>query len=343
MQEKPSPIELKNLYRTATEFRKLAAWDWMNESDIFGVQNPRTGDIGYCSVLGGLGEVFALVLYMGGRGLKVHTDIQSGKIEPENPDALFLQDCLMASFENKDYMDKDDIRLIKKLNLNFRGSNSWPMFRRFRPGYVPIGPDRAEVLFLTDALDQAITVCNQLLEDDSIVTPSDEGLYLVRVANTTDDGTVWTEQWRTAESAEDQPVSPAHIDDLRIRRIRNKAKQSSAIWEMDFFHAPAPVHEGGEPFFPYSILIADNASGFVHDVYLANKQEHEREFPERFLACIENTGLMPKEIMICREEVQGLIGPLAETLGIKIRVVKRLDAAAQAIKSMSEHFRKMQE
>ncbi len=173
---KSSPIEMKALYRAAAEFRKLAPWEWMDDSEVFGVQDPKTGEIGYCCVLGALEEVFALVVYMGEKGLRVHLDMQDGNFEPEDPDVGFMQDCLMASFENKEDMDKDDIRLIKRLNLNFRGGHSWPMFKRYKPGYFPWHPDREEVLFLTDALAQATEVCQQLLENEDIETPTDEGI-----------------------------------------------------------------------------------------------------------------------------------------------------------------------
>ncbi len=53
----------EELYGVARVFKEAACWDWMSESDMFGVLNPENGEIGYCCVLGGLGEVFGLVFF----------------------------------------------------------------------------------------------------------------------------------------------------------------------------------------------------------------------------------------------------------------------------------------
>ncbi len=58
----PSLKEWKNLYEAAIEFKKVECWNWMQDSDIFGVKNPATGEIGYCCILGRLGDYFGLAV-----------------------------------------------------------------------------------------------------------------------------------------------------------------------------------------------------------------------------------------------------------------------------------------
>ena len=43
----PSPKEWAALYQVAADFKRTAAWEWMDDSDLFGVQNPADGEIGY--------------------------------------------------------------------------------------------------------------------------------------------------------------------------------------------------------------------------------------------------------------------------------------------------------
>jgi len=43
----------------------------------------------------------------------------------------------MASFEDREFLQKQDFQLIKKVGLKFSGPNSWPLFRGYLPGYHP--------------------------------------------------------------------------------------------------------------------------------------------------------------------------------------------------------------
>lgn len=56
----PSTWGWSDLYQASKEFKEVGSWNWMLDSDIFGVQNPSTGEIGYCCILGNPSEVFAL-------------------------------------------------------------------------------------------------------------------------------------------------------------------------------------------------------------------------------------------------------------------------------------------
>lgn len=126
--------EWMNLYQAAIEFQKIECWEWMEDSDLFGVQNPETGEIGYCCVLGANGEVFGLVVYLGTEGLQGYLKVQSGELSPDDFDTVHVQDCLMASFNDRNSLKKQDSQIIKSLQLNFRGPNAWPLFRRYEPG-----------------------------------------------------------------------------------------------------------------------------------------------------------------------------------------------------------------
>lgn len=73
----PPLKDWKELYKASIEFKNIDAWNWMDDTNIFGVQNPANGEIGYCCILGNLGEVFGLVAYTGTKGLEGYLKMQS--------------------------------------------------------------------------------------------------------------------------------------------------------------------------------------------------------------------------------------------------------------------------
>jgi hypothetical protein len=113
MNDKPPSIqEWRDLYNAVIEFKKIECWNWMWDSDLFGVQNPVTGEIGYCCVMGGAGELFALTVYLDSEGLDGYLKMQSEEFYPSPEEMLNLQKCLMASFEDRKYLQKEDSDLL---------------------------------------------------------------------------------------------------------------------------------------------------------------------------------------------------------------------------------------
>src|SRR5262249_20651700 len=149
------------LYQAAIAFRDIASWDWMSDSDIFGVQNPDSGEIAYCCIMGQLGQLYGIAAYLGSDGLAVYEKLRSGAIQPEDPDLGYIQRCLMASFNDRRALQKPDLQIIKQLGLKFRGQHAWPLFRSYRPGYYPWYLEAAEAQFLTHILEQAKTVARR--------------------------------------------------------------------------------------------------------------------------------------------------------------------------------------
>ncbi len=69
IQNSPTLDEWRELFTVAIRVKELAPWQWMEENAVFGVRNPETGELGFVSVMGALGEHYAVALYLGPTGL----------------------------------------------------------------------------------------------------------------------------------------------------------------------------------------------------------------------------------------------------------------------------------
>jgi hypothetical protein len=78
MENKPSSTEWRALYEVAARVKEMAPWTWMSEDMVFGVQSPETEELGFVSVMGMLGEHYAIALYRGPRALYQFWSIGGG-------------------------------------------------------------------------------------------------------------------------------------------------------------------------------------------------------------------------------------------------------------------------
>jgi hypothetical protein len=334
----PSMQEWSNLYQAAIEFKKIECWDWMEDSDLFGVQNPETGEIGYCCVLGGIGEFFGLAVYLGSKGLEGYLKIRSGEISPEDFDTMHSQDCLMASFDDRKFLKKPDLQIIKSLQLSFRGSNAWPLFRRYEPGYEPWYINRQEAIFLTLALEQAKDIALRFKTNIELLDPPIEGRYLVRVPNREKEGLAWRDEWlKPTPFEKKEPIGPS-VDEIRLKRIKKAALQSHAVLETDFFYPPFVITEGEKPYFPYLLLCVDHRSGLILKHHIASHEGYWTDFQNQILNLMEGIKSFPKEIWVKKEECYKLLEPIASELGIKLSLVENLPALEDAKEVMQNTF-----
>jgi hypothetical protein len=338
----PSLKDWKSLYDAAIAFRNIKPWEWMKETDIFGVRNPQTGEVGYCCIMGEMGEVLAIAVYLGTEGLEGYLNIRRGQIQHDDPDSLFIQNCLMLSFENRKLVQEDDREIINELGLKFRGKNAWPVFRRYEPGYFPWFLNRDEVLYMTNALQQATDICLRFKDDAKLFCAPDKNQYLIRVAEEKNGRVFWKDEWRKPslpEKKEQGFYKP--VDEVRIQRLKKTVKSTHAIWEIDFFYAPTPVLEGERPFFPYAIMIIDHDTGFILDMHLAETRSYQEEFLDQFLNCIETTSVIPLEILARKEEAVKLLETYASRLNIRLSRVKKLQNIDHARREMAKHLRSL--
>jgi hypothetical protein len=325
----------------------------MSDCDLFGVQNPENGEIGYCCVLGELGEVYGLVVYLGSAGLEQHRKIQSGKLHAGSPDFAYSQCCLTAWFGGRRDLDNTDLKVVKEVGLKFRGSDTWPQFRSMQPGYTPWYLSEREARFLAVCLEQAWQVALDFKKNPTLLDPPGKNLYLVRVgaektaahspspslssgrqslSSQTIEAAVreWNSQWLSPAPRVKTAVKAFPLDEIRLQRIKKTRQENSGAWEIDAFFTPHPVAGDDRPFFPIAFLCADHHSGFIFATVVAEPSTWETEFPKAFLESIEAHRLLPHKLSVRKEELRDLFGHLATRLGIEVEFTKKLPAVDRA-------------
>lgn len=320
-----------NLYDAALHFQKLAPWKFMADEELFAVRDEETGETGYACVLGAGGTVFALCLYRGAEGFDAHRRMQAGELTEESDDLLTAQNCLMASFEDREHLDKSDLAVVKALGLKFRGAKAWPMFRSHLPGYLPWMLTADESLFLTEALMCARVVAKKI--EDGLDIHARPGYVLTYVLR---DGGNFEESWEPQPVYRPQPLPPLKLDADMIARAKAKAVKRDGPWEADAFYVPTPIGDKARPYFPRMVLAVHQPSGCVFPPTLGSPEDSPHQLLARaLLATVTGTGTLPIEVRVKNEELAQALMPLGAALGIPI-IKKRLAALEEARESMVE-------
>lgn len=123
-ERRPTLEEWRPLYEAAIRAKEVRPWEWMDGSEIFGVEDPETGQIGYVCVTGMLGEHFSLSLYLGPDGLY---GLLALAFDPAtSPERLLETPLLQASFEDRAMLAPQDREIIKALGLRFAAGRPGP-------------------------------------------------------------------------------------------------------------------------------------------------------------------------------------------------------------------------
>lgn len=341
----PTLDEWRRLYAAAAAYFELAPWRRVWDDEEFGVRDPEGHEIGYCCVMGRLGEHYALGVYLGVPGLRALHQLRTiQNVEKYDPlDIMLEQDCLTASFEDRAGLKNQDLETIRVLGLKFRGRQDWPRFRRYKPGCQPWFLTGPEARFLTTALEQAVQVCARLL-DGSLDLPDREpdGEHLVRMPEKSDDGWEWRDTYARPAPTPPETITPPAVDPVRLRGLRDRLPQAKeATFELDWFWMPTVILDApdGRPYFANVILATDADSGMILGADTAQAGERDAHLVDVLLGIVEQNGVRPARVRVRRERTHALLAPVGKALGIRVTRVQRLEAVEPALAQMRAFLR----
>lgn len=331
----------RRLYELAAQIKDLAPWEWMEEGEIFGVQNPAGGEVGYVSVMGMAGEHFAVTAYRGANGLYGFMQLSemSGEDMYQNAQMLYETPQLMLSWEDRDATDKVDRERMKSLGLKFRGKNAWPLFRMHDPGMLPWHFDRAAMDFMTVILEQVLEMAPRVEEDPALLSRKPEGgrpRFLHRVPKERGGRLEWVDEINP------QPEPPGkniaiEVSTHLIETVKAAGRPKGDV-QVDLFMF-APIHErDSRPYFSYNLLVVESRSGMILGFEmlkpLPDLETMWSQVPEALLKILASRRLAPAVIRLRPTIVKALTEPVADVLGFKIVAQERLPALDEAKRAL---------
>lgn len=346
-----------SLYDIAFQFKKSKLWNKLFDSQLFAIAHS-DGTIGYCCVMGMMGEHLAIAVYPGADGMDSYRMMVKDRSEMndlELRETALAQNCVMLSFENKDELRPRELAEVRAYcaarGASLRGRKAFPQFQRFQPHYYPwYVTDEKDQTHLHEALEAGLAVSAKLDGTVPAVLGFTEGppfkrkIPLLRKGS---EGFVWG----TIPLPEPQPVVYPSVvlrDDIALAKLA-KSKKRGGEWACDVFMHVNPMsveeNENGvvvepedAPFYPYLLLIVDNKSGMVLSAELAgNPQDYTEEFAQMVMEVAQKTG-MPSRILVRNARARALLEKLAARLGAELALHRRIPHLEEAEQGFLDHF-----
>ena len=336
--------EARELFDLSTQVKDLKPWRWMEETDLIGIENPETGEIGFISVMGSLGEHEAVALYLGAEGLYEFIDLHTD--DSSTAQRVLENRHLQAAFSERKYLEKEDRDLIKQLGVKFSGKRAWPMFRSYRPGYLPWFVTPNEARFLIHALSQIIAVAKSVRDEAQPFHPTgrvEKDGYLMRVSRKEGSALIWEDQvWRIARPQ--RKAVKVVVDAVTLERLKG-LRQSQLELEVDLFLAPASIGKkrGQRPLAVYALMIADSDSGFILGTDVMTAQDSLPEMhartPNSLAQMLVQAEIRPQKLVVRSELLRTLLKPFAQALNIELRLQDELPSIDEAAEYMRQFMR----
>jgi len=327
----------QKLYGLMSDLFSMQPWEFLFEDDLFAVADPNGGETAYVSIMGELGEHHAVGAYLGANGIYNLWRMWEGD-DSIKPEMLMETPQLQASFEDRQMLQPEDLKVIRQLGLTYRGKQSWPMFRSFRPGFMPWFTDDKENRFLVHILEQTLYVAKRVKKNSGFLEHVSDIEFFARIPATVNG--VLT--WKDGAIAVPPPPPAIDIPFMLVQDTIGKLQKRPLVdteTEIDFSLFPSFIGEKGKrPLATYMLLMADHANGLITGQNLLQAE-----------GGLENMwGKVPQEIcnmMVMHDERPGkvyvqtgllfqLLQPIANILDIDIVQVDRLPAIEEAKASL---------
>ena len=278
-------------------------------------------------------------------GPKAFTTLWIYEDEAAPAESLIQIRHVQAAFSDRGSTWKEDRDLIKQLGLKFRGANAWPMFRSYRPGYLPWFVTVAEARFLIHALSATLDLATRVRDEANPIRPTgqvEKGGHLVLAARKGSDELVWEDQVRVVPRPKAEAVRVS-LDAVLLDELKQVTHTELEL-EVDMQIAPARVGTpGARPKALYLVMVADRASGFLFGIEVMTAEGSlaamRARVPNVVGKFLVQHGIVPTRMIVRSDSLRQLLRPFTQSLNIELVQVDELPSIDEAAESMVEFMR----
>lgn len=313
------------LMEAAFQFHTDKLWKKLYDSELFAVKLS-DGRIGYCCIMGYLGECIALALYIGDEGLRSYRVAQTAAVDNElNAFGLLItQNCLQAGFDNKSDLPDEAISPVREYakghGINLRGKKTYPNFMKFKSYYAPsLVYEESDFQYLTEALHAAHAVSEELKKSNKTKLSLDDDIPTIPLL-TPDHGEYKWSLMKLSETQPDMYPKPKLENDALFDRIKKLKKCGEWECQNYLINQPAPDNTKQFLIYPSILLCVDLDNGQSQII------EDNNAYPkavdsliDKFAEILLNYGTCPETILTCGERSLALLGDFCQKCGIQLK------------------------
>jgi hypothetical protein len=320
---------MQQLYALASDLFSLRPWQSLDDSQLTVVRDPASGELYYCSIMGALGQVYAMQAYVGEEGLRSFRKMQTGEFA-EPAEFFTITRCVYVEFVPRKELEPQDRELLAALGHPKGRGHASPIFRAMRPGFHPWFVAADEARMLAECIRAVIAVCAAAGQGTEKLWDR-AGTYPL-VTRVEEEPPRYRIDFVEPVLPPEPPVAPACPDEESLRPLRNRDHAFRGVMELDYIFSGPSVGKKNERKSCTSIaLAADAGSGMLYAPEVTDSSVTCGDALARvFLHAIQASRTLPVEVRVRSQKLKDSLDPLMKSLGVKLRVASRLPAVEKA-------------
>ena len=300
-------------------------WKRLGDSNLILFEDPDSGEMCYCCVMGALGQVYSLHAFIGSEGYQVYRAIVAQ--DPGIEDSIYsLSRSVSVELVAPLELTPPDRGLLRSVGVPSKPGVRVPVFRALRPGYQPWYPTEAEARLLLGCLGAVGSVLDHLDAEPGAHFWAEAHHYPQAVPSG-QDGKYKIIQTKIPQRSRAVLELP-NIDEKRVAAILKSGLPVKGVLELDYFRSRAAIGKKHERKACLGLAMAiDAKTAFAFPPQLTEPGQPIAELlPDVLMTAIETSHSIPFEVHVRDRDQKHMLDRLARELGFRLKATESLPA-----------------